>query len=121
MELVTSNFFLTYPQQLIQIKDLRFSFLGSYLSRKGKKIFLTQTENKLLYFFCKNHEIRILSNEIVDFLQGSSDKIIYSEQNIYVHINRLRKKLESKPEKPEILINMRPGYMLDADPYLIEV
>ncbi len=111
---------LKHTRQIIVLKDIRFNVLGNYIINKGKKIFLTQIENKLLYFFCNNYEMRISSNEIVDYLQEYSKKVIYTEQNIYVHINRLRKKMEIIPSHPEILINIRPGYMLDIIPVVIE-
>ncbi|WP_397330617.1 helix-turn-helix domain-containing protein [Paenibacillus polymyxa] len=76
------------------MNDIKFSILGSYIIKKEKKIFLTQTENKLLYFFCNNYDTRVYSYDIVEYLQNSTDKVVYTEQNIYVHINRIRKKLE---------------------------
>ncbi|WP_397359872.1 helix-turn-helix domain-containing protein [Paenibacillus sp. Y412MC10] len=72
-------------------------------------ISLTLTENKLLLFFINNYNRRIFVEEIIDYMQ---DKYIcYSDQNLYVYISRLRKKIEEDSKNPKVLINMRPGYI----------
>ncbi|WP_186326092.1 helix-turn-helix domain-containing protein [Paenibacillus sp. Y412MC10] len=90
-------------------EDLSFNLYGQYVLNKGEKSFLTLIENQLLLFFINNYNRRIFIDEIIDYMQDRS--LCYSEQNLYVYISRLRKKIEEDTKNPQILVNMRPGYI----------
>lgn len=110
---------LDHPSIIVHITNqLNFNILGSYVKLLNNKTFLSLNETRLLYFFCTNPNRRILTCNIIAYMQNYSNSY-FTEQNIYVYINRLRKKIEPC-STPEILINMRPGYMLNAQPYILD-
>ncbi|MEK5586603.1 helix-turn-helix domain-containing protein [Paenibacillus sp. FSL P2-0536] len=96
-------------EEIIVGKNLSFHFAGHYIVKNGEVNLLTLTENKLLLFFIKNRGKRVSIKEIIKYMEKHS--LYCSEQNLYVYISRLRKKLENDPKNPEFLINMRPGYI----------
>ncbi|WP_181454791.1 winged helix-turn-helix domain-containing protein [Paenibacillus dendritiformis] len=104
-------------QKIEKIKisnQLSYYFLGEYIVKNNKRIYLTPTENKLLQFFISNPNARILPYQLINHLDSTSS---LTEQNIYVYIYRLRMKLEINPSAPEILINIRPGYIFLCNNY----
>lgn len=104
-----------YP--IIKISDdTNIYLLGRYIQRKHEKqkYFLTPTEYNLLLVFVRYYN-QVLS---VDFILENLHEyyeLTYAPQNLYVLIMRLRHKLEKKPTNPEILINLKPGYLFNID------
>ncbi|MFM9282162.1 winged helix-turn-helix domain-containing protein [Paenibacillus jiagnxiensis] len=80
---------------------------GSYVVKKGERIFLTHTESTILLFFCHNPNKKIYTQDIIELLGQA-----LTDQNIFVHMNRLRKKIEIDPKQPQLIVNKRPGYIL---------
>lgn len=94
-------------------KDLKVDLLGHFIYQSGReKVFLTSMEFKLLTIFISN------PNELLDvtYLMNTMNELndsCYSEQNIYIQISRLRSKIEENPSEPDLLITLRPGYILN--------
>ncbi|NEU26500.1 winged helix-turn-helix domain-containing protein [Paenibacillus polymyxa] len=92
--------------------SIYFCSCGSYIQKNNKKIFLSTTENLLLSFFCENPNKKVYVQDLVELLSMTKPNIAFTEQNVYVYISRLRKKLEDIPSQPCLLLNLRPGYLL---------
>jgi two-component system, OmpR family, phosphate regulon response regulator OmpR len=75
----------------------------------NQPIQLTPIEQKLLEFLAKHANKTVLRHEIMNeiFESSSNDRVVD------VQINRLRRKIESHPQDPQILFSIRgQGYML---------
>ena len=85
----------------------------SSLIYKGKNIFFTRTEGLMLYELMKNEEIVLSNTYLSELIWG--DSCIGSDENIRVHINRLRKKIEADPKNPKIILTkIGQGYYFSA-------
>ncbi|MNW47218.1 hypothetical protein D3C74_245430 [compost metagenome] len=78
---------------------------------ESSKIFLTQLEFLILNYFANNLNTVLYVNDILNYINSSYDKT-YTEQNVYVYIQRIRMKIEKDYKNPKILLNIRPGYIL---------
>lgn len=69
--------------------------------RDGKTIKLTTTETRLMRFLFDNAGKIVTRDEISEALRGNSHHPL--DRSIDVHMNRLRKKIEDKPNLPKYL------------------
>jgi DNA-binding response OmpR family regulator len=86
---------------------------AAVLTRGDEEIHLTNTEFRLLIVLSDNAG-RVLSRSAL--LEHVWDQGFFGDERIVdVHVRRLRKKLESEPSSPTILVTVRGlGYRLDA-------
>ncbi|MWC30603.1 hypothetical protein GON22_21120 [Paenibacillus sp. MMS18-CY102] len=82
---------------------------ASILTNGDSVIQLTFTENRLLQFFLSKTNTIILTPEITLFLQPSTNEL--TNQNTYVYISRLKKKLKSSGVE-DLIKNKNPGYII---------
>jgi DNA-binding response OmpR family regulator len=105
-----------HPQQYTEHESivddrLRINFAQQYVVIKDKKVPLTPTENRLLYILYNNRG-RVLSPS---FLMAKAWDPLHrgTMGSLWVHIRRLRSKIESNPQNPRYLITVRgQGYCL---------
>lgn len=94
-------------KNICKFGDYIFDMSNLKLNKSSEFIYLTQTESKILHILCKNKG-KVVSREE---LSKSFDEI--DDRTIDVQINRLRKKLESNPKKPQFLETIRgQGYII---------
>lgn len=76
---------------------------------------LTPTEHKLLYYLASNPGRTLAHWQLLSWVWGN--ECDYSTDNLWVHISRLRKKIESDPCQPrDILTEPELGYrFVDPD------
>lgn len=83
------------------------------LVREGKKIELTILENRILLYFLQNIDRVISRDELMQVVWGYSSNV--NTRTLDMHIVRLRKKIETNPDKPEHLQTVRGmGYKFVA-------
>lgn len=83
-------------------------------SYKGEDLGLTGKEYDLLYFLASNPGQIFTKKQI--YKNVWQDEYAYDDNNIMVHIRRLRKKIEPEPEKPiYILTAWGMGYKFNGD------
>ncbi|HMR18397.1 MAG TPA: response regulator transcription factor [Sphingobacterium sp.] len=75
------------------------------LVRDGKKIELTILENRILLHFLQNKERDITREELMEVVWGYSSNV--NTRTLDMHVVRLRKKIESNPDKPTYLQTVR--------------
>lgn len=81
---------------------------------KGEDLRLTGKEYDLLYFLASNPGQIFTKKQI--YKNVWQDEYAYDDNNIMVHIRRLRKKIEPNPEKPiYILTAWGMGYKFNGD------
>lgn len=84
------------------------------LVREGKKIELTILENRILLYFLQNIDRVISRDELMQVVWGYSSNV--NTRTLDMHIVRLRKKIESNPDKPLHLQTVRGmGYKFAAE------
>lgn len=75
------------------------------LLRDGKKIELTILENRILLYFLQNKERVISREELMQVVWGYSSNV--NTRTLDMHIVRLRKKIETNPDRPSYLQTVR--------------
>ncbi|MBD1429026.1 response regulator transcription factor [Sphingobacterium sp. SGL-16] len=75
------------------------------LIRDGKKIELTILENRILLHFLQNMGKEITREELMEVVWGYSSNV--NTRTLDMHVVRLRKKIESNPDKPSYLQTVR--------------
>ncbi|QHW31796.1 winged helix-turn-helix domain-containing protein [Paenibacillus rhizovicinus] len=94
-------------------KNLYLDPFARCLDNLDSKIFLTQLEFLILSFFSNNLNTVLYVEDILDYInKATSFQKNYTEQNVYVYIQKIRSKLEEDKRNPKILLNVRPGYIL---------
>ncbi|MFE5321477.1 helix-turn-helix domain-containing protein [Paenibacillus sp. NPDC056579] len=87
-----------------------FNIQGGYVQKGDVRSYLTLTEFRTLYYFINHANRRILPEELIEHLSLSSNALL-DIRNLYNTICKLRKKIEPIPQSPQILLNVRPGYI----------
>ncbi len=75
------------------------------LIRKGKKVELTILENRILLYFLKNANKVINREELMMVVWGYNSDV--NTRTLDMHIVRLRKKIESNPDRPHFMQTVR--------------
>src|SRR5690606_35783586 len=75
------------------------------LIRNGKKIELTILENRILLHFLQNKGRDITREELMEVVWGYSSNV--NTRTLDMHVVRLRKKIETNPDKPYYLQTVR--------------
>lgn len=75
------------------------------LIREGKKIELTILENRILLHFLQHKEKEITREELMEVVWGYSSNV--NTRTLDMHVVRLRKKIETNPDKPHFLQTVR--------------
>lgn len=88
-----------------------FEPLNRCICTKNTRIFLTNTEYMIFNYFIMNNNKIVYMDELLNYLYEEYNKS-YTEQNIYVFILRIRKKIEDDYKDLKILLNTNPGYIL---------
>lgn len=82
---------------------------------RGEHVKLTKTEFELLQLFI-SHSGQTLSREFIEKQIWWDAKLYSNSRALDVHIQRLRKKIEIKPETPELIITITGvGYKFNMD------
>jgi len=89
------------------------------LIRGGKKIELTILENRILLHFLQNKGRDVTREELMEVVWGYSSNV--NTRTLDMHVVRLRKKIETNPDKPYFLQTVRGlGYKFIEDVELKE-
>lgn len=75
------------------------------LVRDGKKIELTILENRILLYFLQNVGKEITREQLMEVVWGYSSNV--NTRTLDMHVVRLRKKIETNPDKPHYLQTVR--------------
>ena len=100
------------PESLITIGDISLNTAEKKLLVRGESVSVTATEYRILQFLMENPGHVFSAEEIYEHAWDSE---AYSVENtVMVHINRIRKKVEINPKKPEHLrVIWRIGYVFE--------
>lgn len=87
--------------QIISTKALEINLDSHKVFIKGKEVILTTTEYELLIFLAKNPNIVFTKIQLFNRIWG--DEYIGDTATVAVHIQKIRKKIESDPQSPEYI------------------
>ncbi|PWV89409.1 DNA-binding response OmpR family regulator [Paenibacillus cellulosilyticus] len=105
------NITRSVPNETIHHKEYRYGNLvlkpaDACLSVDDQPIECTAKELELLTFFFKNPNRIYTSNQIYQFVWGE-DPHYGGEKTVAMHISKIRKKLETNPRIPEVIVNLK--------------
>ena len=93
---------------------LRINYVSYEVFVNGKKVTLSPTELKLIFFFSRNPGRVYTRNQILDHVWG--DATFVTPRAVDVHIKRLRSQIEKDIDRPQYIITVRGiGYKFDAE------
>lgn len=99
-------------QAVLEIGNLRVDTVRALVTRDGQECFLSALEYRLLLFFL-NHKGQVLSrNQLLEEIWDAAGEFV-NDNTLTVYIKRLREKIETDPQNPEIIRTVRGlGYKL---------
>jgi DNA-binding response OmpR family regulator len=101
-------------QELLLDNNLKINFAQHYLIVNGQQVTLTPTENRLLHLLYTNRGRVVSPGYLMTKAWDARQKGTLG--SLWVHIRRLRNKLERDPEDPHYLITVRgQGYYLQFE------
>jgi phosphate regulon transcriptional regulator PhoB len=86
-------------------KGLKINYASCLVSLNGKKVALSPTELKLLFFLSRNPGRVYSRNQILDHVWG--DDTFITDRAVDVHIRRLRSQIEEDLENPTHILTVR--------------
>jgi phosphate regulon transcriptional regulator PhoB len=84
---------------------LRINYASYEVFVDGKKVTLSPTELKLIFFFSRNPGRVYTRNQILDHVWG--DDTFVTPRAVDVHIKRLRSQIEKDIDRPQYIITVR--------------
>lgn len=102
------------PDKTIAVGRLTINRAAREVSKDGLPLELTAKEFDLLLFFAENPGKVFTKKQI--YRSVWKDEYAFDDNNIMVHIRRLRKKIEDNPESPEYILTVwGVGYKLGGE------
>ena len=86
-------------------KELAINYASCLVQIGGKKVTLSPTELKLLFFLSRNPGRVYSRNQILDHVWG--DDTFITDRAVDVHIRRLRSQIERDMENPHYILTVR--------------
>jgi len=108
------KFFVNHTSDMLVFGNTEHHPNTHSLIRDGKKIELTILENRILLYFLQHIDRVISREELMQVVWGYSSNV--NTRTLDMHIVRLRKKIETNPDKPLHLQTVRGmGYKFVAE------
>ncbi|HQK26517.1 MAG TPA: response regulator [Smithellaceae bacterium] len=95
----------TTLEESFKYKGLEINYASCSVKVDGKKIDLSPTELKLLFFLSRNPGRVYSRNQILDHVWG--DDTFVTDRTVDVHIRRLRSQIEKDIENPRYILTIR--------------
>ena len=93
-------------QNIISYLDLVVDTNQATVLKNGKEILLSAMEYKLLLVFLRNKGIVLSRRRLLELLWDTTGEFI-NDNTLTVYMKRLRDKIETNPQEPEIIITVR--------------
>ena len=97
-----------------EFKDLSINFKSKTITVRNETVKLTKTEFELLSLFV-SYPGEVLSREFIQQQIWRDSQLYQTSRAVDVHVQRLRKKIETEVDKPEYLVTVAGvGYKFQA-------
>lgn len=98
-----------------EFKNLTINFKARSVTVQGDNVKLTKTEFELLELFV-SYANETLSREFIQQQIWRDSQLYHTSRAVDVHVQRLRKKIESNLEKPQFIVTIAGvGYKFNAE------
>jgi two-component system KDP operon response regulator KdpE len=91
---------------VLEFGQLRIDLSKRTVTLDGKELHLTPTEYRLLILFAQNAGKLLTHRQILTEVWGPA--YVHQTQNVRVHLAELRRKIESDPSRPKLIVT-EPG------------
>lgn len=99
----------------IVVGRLRIGVRSGIVEVDGEPVTLPALEFKLLRFLAENRGLAFTPLELYEKVWAETALGLPDENNVRVHVRRLRERIEVDPSNPQLLVTIRGlGYRLDA-------
>lgn len=96
----------------IHLHDISVDMAKGVVKKNGNEIFLSALEYRLLLVFITNPKSVMTRSRLLDELWDATGEFV-NDNTLTVYIKRLRKKIETDPVRPKIILTVRGmGYRL---------
>lgn len=97
----------------IELGDVHIDTTGGVVQKNGQEIFLSALEYRLLLVFATNKGKVLSRTKLLEEIWDIAGEFV-NDNTLTVYIKRLRQKIESEPQNPEIIKTVRGlGYRAD--------
>lgn len=93
-------------QSVIEISGLRVDTVKGTVTKNGKEIFLSALEYRLLLVFFSNRGAILSRSKLLEDIWDIAGDFV-NDNTLTVYIKRLRDKIETDPQNPEIIKTVR--------------
>ena len=96
-----------------EIHSLTIDMVKATVMKRGKEIFLSALEYRLLLVFLSNRGVVLSRNKLLEEIWDIAGDFV-NDNTLTVYIKRLREKIEDDPQNPSIIKTIRGlGYIMD--------
>jgi two-component system, OmpR family, response regulator RegX3 len=111
------SFAATQDDESIVIGRVRIGAHSGIVEVDGEPVALPALEFKLLRFLAENRGMAFTPADLYEKVWAAAALGDADENNVRVHVRRLRERIEADPSNPELLVTVRGlGYRLDEPP-----
>ncbi|MBO5451948.1 MAG: response regulator transcription factor [Lachnospiraceae bacterium] len=93
-------------QSVLNLGDVRLDSLGGIVTKAGQEILLSALEYRLLLIFMNNQGIVLTRTKLLEEIWDVAGEYV-NDNTLTVYIKRLREKIETDPQNPELIRTVR--------------
>lgn len=93
-------------QSILELGNIKVDSLGGTVTKNGNEIFLSALEYRLLLVFLNNKGIVLSRSKLLDEIWDVAGDYV-NDNTLTVYIKRLREKVETDPQKPQLIKTIR--------------
>ena len=93
-------------QSVLTLGDVKLDTLGGTVSKAGQEIVLSAMEYRLLLIFLNNKGIVLSRSKLLEEIWDAAGEYV-NDNTLTVYIKRLREKIESDPQNPQLIRTIR--------------
>lgn len=99
-------------QAVLELGELRVDTVRALVTKGGQECFLSALEYRLLLFFLNHKGMILTRNQLLEEIWDAAGEFV-NDNTLTVYIKRLREKIETDPQNPQIIRTVRGmGYKL---------
>lgn len=93
-------------QSVLSLADIRLDTLGGTVTKSGQEVLLSALEYRLLLIFLNNQGIVLSRSRLLEEIWDAAGEYV-NDNTLTVYIKRLREKIETDPQNPQLIRTIR--------------